>query len=164
MPPARRSWPRSSRPDSKRSRIGRAPRATHIPSSRIGWDDRLVTPISFSTQSRRLRPMSKWADKVAQVCVCSRSRRVAAGLCRRRRAGLLAIIGAVWGWAQIAAGRNATDSLLPGAALVLSPHHDDETVGCGFLIAEKFPAGIRSQCRGHRRLPGQAFAVAVTGS
>ena len=51
-------------------------------------------------------------------------------------------IGAVWGWVQTLAGRTATDSLLPGSALVLSPHHDDETIGCGLLMAEKLKRGI----------------------
>jgi LmbE family N-acetylglucosaminyl deacetylase len=51
-------------------------------------------------------------------------------------------IGAVWGWAQTVAGRTATDSLLPGSALVLSPHEDDETIGCGLLMAEKRNRGI----------------------
>jgi LmbE family N-acetylglucosaminyl deacetylase len=40
------------------------------------------------------------------------------------------------------AGRTATDSLLPGRALVLSPHQDDETIGCGLLMAEKSRRGI----------------------
>jgi LmbE family N-acetylglucosaminyl deacetylase len=40
------------------------------------------------------------------------------------------------------AGRNATASLLPGEALVLSPHLDDETIGCGLLIFEKANRGI----------------------
>jgi LmbE family N-acetylglucosaminyl deacetylase len=43
----------------------------------------------------------------------------------------------MWGWVQTAAGRTATDALLPGPALVLSPHQDDETIGCGLLIAKK---------------------------
>jgi LmbE family N-acetylglucosaminyl deacetylase len=51
-------------------------------------------------------------------------------------------IGAVWGWAQTVAGRKATDSLLPGRALVISPHQDDETIGCGLLMAEKSRRGI----------------------
>jgi LmbE family N-acetylglucosaminyl deacetylase len=51
-------------------------------------------------------------------------------------------IGAVWGWAQTFAGRTATDYLLSGSALVLSPHQDDETIGCGLLIAEKANHGI----------------------
>ena len=50
-------------------------------------------------------------------------------------------IGAVWGWAQTVAGRTATASLLPGKALVLSPHQDDETIGCGLLMAEKASCG-----------------------
>lgn len=51
-------------------------------------------------------------------------------------------IGAVWGWMQTVAGRTATDALLSGGALVLSPHQDDETIGCGLLIAEKTSRGI----------------------
>ena len=52
-------------------------------------------------------------------------------------------IGAVWGWVQTVAGHTAIDSLLPGTALVLSPHQDDETIGCGLLMAEKTSRGIR---------------------
>jgi LmbE family N-acetylglucosaminyl deacetylase len=60
-----------------------------------------------------------------------------------RRSGLSRPpIGAVWGWVQTVAGRTITDSLLPGGALVLSPHQDDETIGCGLLIAEKANRGI----------------------
>jgi LmbE family N-acetylglucosaminyl deacetylase len=51
-------------------------------------------------------------------------------------------IGAVWGRVQTVAGRTATDSMLPGGALVLSPHQDDETIGCGLLMAEKANRGI----------------------
>ena len=51
-------------------------------------------------------------------------------------------IGAVWGWMQTVAGRSATEALLPGRALVLSPHQDDETIGCGLLMAEKAKRGI----------------------
>ena len=51
-------------------------------------------------------------------------------------------IGAVWGWVQTSAGRTATNSLLAGGALVLSPHQDDETIGCGLLVAEKTSRGI----------------------
>jgi LmbE family N-acetylglucosaminyl deacetylase len=62
---------------------------------------------------------------------------------RPARAGLSRPpIGAVWGWVQTVAGRTATDFLLPGAALVLSPHQDDETIGCGLLMAEKANRGI----------------------
>ena len=62
---------------------------------------------------------------------------------RLRRAGLARPpIGAAWGWAQTVAGRAATDSLLEGGALVLSPHCDDETIGCGLLMAERARRGI----------------------
>jgi LmbE family N-acetylglucosaminyl deacetylase len=64
--------------------------------------------------------------------------RFAASAVTRCRAGISRPpIGAVWGWAQVVAGRTATGSLVPGAALVLSPHQDDETIGCGLLLAEK---------------------------
>ena len=69
--------------------------------------------------------------------------RLAPSAVTRRRAGISRPpIGAVWGWAQVLAGRTATGSLLPGGALVLSPHQDDETIGCGLLIAEKASRGI----------------------
>jgi LmbE family N-acetylglucosaminyl deacetylase len=62
-------------------------------------------------------------------------------------------VGAVWGWAQTAAGRAATDRLLPGGALVISPHQDDETIGCGLLMAEKanggFPVTVAVATDGH---------------
>lgn len=51
-------------------------------------------------------------------------------------------IGAAWGWVQTVTGRTATDFLLPGTALVLSPHQDDETIGCGLLMAQKANGGI----------------------
>jgi LmbE family N-acetylglucosaminyl deacetylase len=51
-------------------------------------------------------------------------------------------MSAVWGSLQTLAGRTATDSLLAGAALVLSPHHDDETIGCGLFMTEKAKHGI----------------------
>ena len=69
--------------------------------------------------------------------------RLASSPVTRRRAGISRPpIGAVWGWAQTVAGRTATGSLLPGGALVLSPHQDDETIGCGLLMAEKANRGI----------------------
>jgi LmbE family N-acetylglucosaminyl deacetylase len=40
------------------------------------------------------------------------------------------------------AARAATDSLLAGGALVLSPHCDDETIGCGLLMAERARRGV----------------------
>jgi LmbE family N-acetylglucosaminyl deacetylase len=52
-------------------------------------------------------------------------------------------ISALWGWVQTLAGHSATDLLLPGTALVLSPHHDDETIGCGLLMAEKVRRGTQ---------------------
>lgn len=51
-------------------------------------------------------------------------------------------IGAIWGWAQTVRGHTATESMLPGGALVLSPHQDDETIGCGLLMALKLEHGI----------------------
>jgi LmbE family N-acetylglucosaminyl deacetylase len=50
-------------------------------------------------------------------------------------------IGALWGWAQIALARNATEILVRGTALVLSPHADDETIGCGLLLAQMARSG-----------------------
>jgi LmbE family N-acetylglucosaminyl deacetylase len=51
-------------------------------------------------------------------------------------------VGAIWGWVQTVAGRKATEELLPGSALVLSPHQDDETIGCGLLMASKLNRGV----------------------
>ena len=56
-------------------------------------------------------------------------------MCRAR------LIGALWGWAQVALARNATQTLVRGTALVLSPHPDDETIGCGLLLAEMARSG-----------------------
>jgi LmbE family N-acetylglucosaminyl deacetylase len=50
-------------------------------------------------------------------------------------------VGAIWGWAQLATGRNASKRLIHGSALVLSPHPDDETIGCSLLIAKKVQRG-----------------------
>ena len=50
-------------------------------------------------------------------------------------------IGALWGWAQVALARNATKTLVRGTALVLSPHPDDETIGCGLLLAQMARGG-----------------------
>lgn len=50
-------------------------------------------------------------------------------------------IGALWGWAQVALARNATQKLVRGTALVLSPHPDDETIGCGLLLAQMARGG-----------------------
>jgi LmbE family N-acetylglucosaminyl deacetylase len=50
-------------------------------------------------------------------------------------------IGAVWGWAQVALARKSTEGLVLGTALVLSPHPDDETIGCGLLLAKKAQDG-----------------------
>jgi LmbE family N-acetylglucosaminyl deacetylase len=51
-------------------------------------------------------------------------------------------IGAVWGSVQRLSARTAPEELLPGGALFLSPHEDDETIGCGLLLAEKTGRGI----------------------
>jgi LmbE family N-acetylglucosaminyl deacetylase len=50
-------------------------------------------------------------------------------------------IGAFWGWAQVAMAQNATEILIRGTALVLSPHADDETIGCGLLLAQMARGG-----------------------
>jgi len=55
---------------------------------------------------------------------------------RTMRAVSLPPIGALWGWTQIALARNATKNLVRGTILVLSPHPDDETIGCGLLLAQ----------------------------
>ena len=39
-------------------------------------------------------------------------------------------------------GRSGTANLLPGGALIVSPHQDDETIGCGLVMAEKVNRGI----------------------
>jgi LmbE family N-acetylglucosaminyl deacetylase len=44
----------------------------------------------------------------------------------------------------VALARNATQTLVRGTALVLSPHPDDETIGCGLLLAEMARNGQRT--------------------
>ncbi len=46
-------------------------------------------------------------------------------------------IGALWVRAQVALAHRATAGLTEGSALVLTPHPDDETIGCGLLLATK---------------------------
>ena len=41
----------------------------------------------------------------------------------------------------MALARNAKETLLQGRALVLSPHPDDETIGCGLLLAQMAQGG-----------------------
>jgi LmbE family N-acetylglucosaminyl deacetylase len=40
-----------------------------------------------------------------------------------------------------ACAREATAALLPGSALIVAPHPDDETIGCGLLTAAKVARG-----------------------
>jgi LmbE family N-acetylglucosaminyl deacetylase len=47
----------------------------------------------------------------------------------------------MWGWAQVAMARKSTETLVHGTALVLAPHPDDETIGCGLLLAKKAQDG-----------------------
>ena len=61
---------------------------------------------------------------------------VAMGQSRRRPP-----IGALWGWAQVILARDATERLVGSSALVLSPHPDDETIGCGLLLAHMASEG-----------------------
>lgn len=91
-------------------------------------------------RANRLTFRMRWVERVRPTLVANLTWPVFARLHRLRRWRLP--IGAVWGWVQTIAGRTATDSILPGAALVLSPHQDDETIGCGLLMAEKSNRGI----------------------
>jgi LmbE family N-acetylglucosaminyl deacetylase len=79
----------------------------------------------------RFRPSTQGAPGSTQV--------------RRRRRSARRVsrppLGAVWGWAQVAMAQNATETLVRGTALVLSPHPDDETIGCGLLLAQKAQNG-----------------------
>ncbi len=83
-------------------------------------------------------PLRFAAGALTRVTGRPRTRHDRTGIDRPRRGGLSRPpIGAAWGWAQTIAAPTATDSLVSGSALVLSPHPDDETIGCGLLMAEK---------------------------
>ena len=67
----------------------------------------------------------------------------------------------------ISRGRDMTATIAAGRAVVLAPHPDDETIGCGVLIARKRAAGTDVQVviatdgsagRRARRLGGAALA------
>jgi LmbE family N-acetylglucosaminyl deacetylase len=51
-------------------------------------------------------------------------------------------ISALWIRAQMALARDVTAELAKGAALVLTPHPDDETIACGLIMAHKVAKGI----------------------
>jgi LmbE family N-acetylglucosaminyl deacetylase len=51
-------------------------------------------------------------------------------------------VGPLWVRLRTARARDATAELVPGSALVVSPHPDDETIACGLLLAAKASRGI----------------------
>ena len=114
--------------------------------SKVGPATLLAGELVASRMGRRRNdpglPLRFAAGAVTRVCGRPRTRHVATGFGRHRSGLSRPPIGAVWGWAQTARGRTATDSLLAGGALVLSPHYDDETIGCGLLMAEKRHRGV----------------------
>ena len=115
--------------------------------ARVGPATLLAGELLASRVGRRREdpglPLRFTAGALTRVAGRPRTRYDGTGLRRPRRTGLWRPpIGAVWGWAQTVGARNATDSLVSGGALVLSPHPDDEAIGCGLLMAEKAHRGI----------------------